>query len=97
MSRMCLMLRASYAFHTCLEITMKRLSRRKPQSGGTRSRPRDKKRSECSRRSTKKTTVGDASQRRNSKIRDLPPNENIRKRSDEVYGDTEIPERKPGT
>jgi hypothetical protein len=26
----------------------------------------------------------------------LPPNENIRKHPDEVYGDTEIPERKQG-
>ncbi len=25
---------------------------------------------------------------------ELPPNENIRKHADEVYGDTEIPERK---
>jgi hypothetical protein len=28
---------------------------------------------------------------------ELPPNENIRKHADEAYGDTEIPERKPGT
>jgi hypothetical protein len=27
--------------------------------------------------------------------RDLPPNENIRKHPDEVYGDTLIPHRKP--
>ena len=27
-------------------------------------------------------------------VRDLPPNESIRKHADEVYGDTEIPHRK---
>ena len=30
----------------------------------------------------------------NSRKTELPPNENIRKHADEVYGDTEIPERK---
>ena len=30
----------------------------------------------------------------NSRKTDLPPNANIRKDADEVYGDTEIPERK---
>ena len=30
----------------------------------------------------------------NSRKTELPPNENIRKDADEVYGDTEIPERK---
>lgn len=29
-------------------------------------------------------------------INPLPPIENIRKRADEVYGEAEIPERKPG-
>ena len=76
---------------------MKTSSGHTSQSGGTSSPTGDKKRSKSSRRSAKKTTAGDASRRRNSKIRDLPPSENIRKRADEVYGDTEIPERKPGT
>jgi hypothetical protein len=58
---------------------------------------RGKKRTESSRGSTSKTTPTDAVQEPNSKDRDLPPNENIRKRADEVYGDTEIPERKPST
>jgi hypothetical protein len=58
---------------------------------------RGKRRAESSPHSKKKATPSDADQRPNSKIQDLPPNENIRKRADEVYGDTEIPERKPGT
>ena len=56
-----------------------------------------KRQSGRSRRGKTKAIPGDTSQRPNSKLRDLPPNENIRKRADEVYGDTEIPERKPGT
>jgi hypothetical protein len=34
--------------------------------------------------------------RRSSQAADLPPNENIRKHADEIYGDTEIPQRKRG-
>jgi hypothetical protein len=66
-------------------------------SGAESSPARGKRRTKSSRRSTREATPSDAGQRPNSKIRDLPPNENIRKRADEVYGDTEIPERKPGT
>ena len=58
---------------------------------------RGKKKSEKSRRGKTQATAGDPSHRANAKLRDLPPNENISKRADEVYGDTEIPERKPGT
>lgn len=58
---------------------------------------RGKTQSERSRRGKTKAAPGDASQPPSSKLRDLPPNENIRKAADEVYGDTEIPERKPGT
>jgi hypothetical protein len=39
---------------------------------------------------------GSSAPRRSGKPRktELPPNENMRKHADEVYGDTEIPERK---
>ncbi len=50
------------------------------------SHARGKRLTESSRRSKRKATTSDASRRRNSKIRDLPPNENIRKRADEVHG-----------
>jgi hypothetical protein len=55
------------------------------------------RKSQRTRRTTREGSSREASERPNSKISDLPPNENIRKRADEVYGDTEIPERKPGT
>ena len=42
----------------------------------------------------KRTPSGGNPRRNSSKVADLPPNENIRKHADEVYGDTEIPERK---
>jgi hypothetical protein len=72
---------------------------RKGTSGAAneRSSTRGKRPTESSRRSGRKATPSDSHQKPNSNIRDLPPNKNIRKRSDEVYGDTEIPERKPGT
>jgi len=66
-------------------------------SAAESSAPRGKRRTESSQRSKKKAAPSDAGQRPNSKIQNLPPNENIRQRADEVYGDTEIPERKPGT
>ena len=73
-----------------------------PRKGATdsaaeSSHARGRQRTESSRRGKTKTTASDASQRPKSKAPDLPPNENIRKRADEVYGDTEIPERKSGT
>ncbi|MCU1243751.1 MAG: hypothetical protein JWO71_4477 [Candidatus Acidoferrum typicum] len=72
--------------------------RKGPSDSAAESSPaRGKGRTESSQRSKKKATSSDGGQRPNSKIQDLPPNENIRKRADEVYGDTEIPERKPGT
>jgi len=44
-----------------------------------------------------KNIASEASRHSNSEISDVPPNENIRKRADEIYGDTEIPERKGGS
>jgi hypothetical protein len=67
------------------------------ESGTKRSPARAKRRTESSRRNKRNTTPSDSSEQPNSKIQDLPPNENIRKRADEVYGDTEIPERKSGS
>jgi hypothetical protein len=55
-----------------------------------------RRKNEGSRRSKRKETPSEVSPRSNANISDLPPNENIRKRADEVYGDTEIPARKPG-
>jgi hypothetical protein len=73
-----------------------------PRKGSTDSAPdsspaRGKRRDESAHPGKKKATASDAGQRPNTQIQGLPPNENIRKRADEVYGDTEIPERKPGT
>lgn len=42
----------------------------------------------------KKIVPASAARREKSVPADLPPNDNIRKHADEVYGDTEIPERK---
>jgi hypothetical protein len=75
-------------------------ARRKGTSeSGTHSRGSSKKVSSGSSRRSKKNNAADTESypQSNSRVRDLPPNENIRKRADEVYGDTEIPERKPGT
>jgi len=66
-------------------------------SAAESSHARGRQRTENSHRGKTKTSPSDASQRPKPKVADLPPNENIRKRADEVYGDTEIPERKPGT
>jgi hypothetical protein len=98
MSRMCARSFTGYAFPSfdSQENTMK-IPRKGTSDTATENAPtRGKRQSERSRRGKTKA-VGDANQRPNSKLRDLPPNENIRKSPDEVYGDTEIPERKPGT
>jgi len=39
------------------------------------------------------STASSGGKRRNQKVPDLPPNELLQKHPDEVYGDTEIPER----
>ena len=66
-------------------------------SGAGSSAARGRQKNQSSRHSKGKEIATEASRRPNAKISDLPPNENIHKRADEVYGDTEIPERKPGT
>jgi hypothetical protein len=64
-------------------------------SGAKSSKARSRRQTEGARFSNKKETPNIANQRRsNSKIADLPPNKNIRKYPDEIYGDMEIPERK---
>ena len=57
---------------------------------------RGRRKNQGSRGGKAKNIPSEASRQSNSEISDLPPNENIRKRADEIYGDTEIPERKRG-
>ena len=75
-----------------MSIRRKRSANSGDQGRSTASKPRPK----SPRGSEPKTRSTESEMRSNSKLRDLPPNENIQKRADEVYGDTEIPERKPG-
>jgi hypothetical protein len=64
-------------------------------SGAESAKARDRRQTEGARHGNKKEIPNIANQRRSdSKISDLPPNKNIRKYPDEIYGDTEIPERK---
>jgi hypothetical protein len=56
-----------------------------------------KRNNESSRRNKRKEDSSEAVRRPNSENSDLPPNKNIRKHADEIYGDTQIPERQPGT
>jgi hypothetical protein len=76
---------------------MKTTRKRRAISGGESRSPSNKRGAESTRGGKSKTKRTESDVRPNSKVRDLPPNENIRKRADEVYGDTEISERKPGT
>jgi len=76
---------------------MKTPHRGDSDSGDRGSSARGRRKNQGSRHSKGKEIASNASRRPNAKISDLPPNENIHKRADEVYGDTEIPERKPGT
>ena len=69
---------------------------RSAKSGDQRSSPASKPRPKSPSGSKPETKSTEGAVRANPKLRDLPPNENIKKRADEVYGDTEIPERKPG-
>jgi hypothetical protein len=58
-------------------------------------RARGRRQTGGARPGNRKETPNIANQRRsNSKIADLPPNKNIRRYPDEIYGDTEIPDRK---
>jgi hypothetical protein len=56
-----------------------------------------RKHSDKSARRSKKDESSVPQRRGNSTKAELPPNENICKHADEIYGDTEIPERKEGT
>ena len=56
-----------------------------------------KRNNESSGRNKRKEDSSEAASRPNSESSNLPPNKNIRRRADEVYGDTQIPERQPGT
>jgi len=58
---------------------------------------RGRRKNQSSRGGKAKDISSEASRQANSEISDLPPNENVRKRADEIYGDTEIPERKRGS
>jgi hypothetical protein len=69
--------------------------KRGANSGDQRRSPGSKPRPKSPRGSKPETKSTESEVRSNPKLRDLPPNENIQKRADEVYGDTEIPERKP--
>lgn len=52
------------------------------------------RRGDGGRHGSKRDTPSGGNPRRNkTKVADLPPNENIQKHADEVYGDTEIPRR----
>jgi hypothetical protein len=63
------------------------------KDGRGSSRAQGKRTTESPRRDKKDESF--VPQRRGNSTRvELPPNENIRKHADEVYGDTEIPERK---
>src|ERR1700692_3163457 len=96
MSRMFSTPFAGYALPVdCQENTMK--TPRKGPSEPAPEKARGSRRSESSQRGKTKKVPSDAGQRPKSKVPDLPPNENIRKRADEIYRDTEIPERKPGS
>lgn len=44
--------------------------------------------------SNRDTPSGGNPRRNKTKVAGLPPNENIQKQADEIYGDTEIPGRK---
>ncbi len=57
------------------------------------SRAQRKQTTESPRRNKKDDSSARQGRGRSTKV-ELPPNENIRKHADEVYGDTEIPERK---
>jgi hypothetical protein len=64
-------------------------------SGAVGSKARGGRQPQGARPSNKRETPKVADQQRNtSKTADLPPNKNIRKYPDEIYGDTEIPDRK---
>ena len=64
-------------------------------SGAVSSKARGRRQPQAARPSNKRETPQVANQRRStSKTADLPPNKNIRKYPDEIYGDTEIPDRK---
>jgi hypothetical protein len=58
--------------------------RRRPRRAGVEGGD-DKSETETTGSKRRETNSGDA---------ELPPNENLRKDTDEAYGDTEIPERK---
>jgi hypothetical protein len=72
---------------------MKTIRKRAPDSGDNSKTAG--RRGDGGRHGGKRDTPSGGNPRRNkTKVADLPPNENIRKHADEVYGDTEIPERR---
>jgi hypothetical protein len=74
---------------------MKSIRKRAPDSGDNSKAGR--KRTDGGRHGNNRDTPSGGNPRRNkTKVADLPPNENFRKHADEIYGDTEIPERKRG-
>jgi len=98
MSRMCIELRARYLPVGWLGgIAVKRSRKRTSESKDGNSRASDKQEVDNAHLATRKSSSQAANQLPNTKAPDLPPNEEIHKHADEVYGDTEILERKPGT
>jgi hypothetical protein len=68
------------------------LKRRTPRKSRTPWRPKRSQESDMTRKSVKSPQKDELG---HSEPESVPPNANIRKYPDEVYGDTEIPERKP--
>ena len=67
------------------------------KSSAESSSAHSKRNNESSGRNKRKEDSSEAARRPNSESSDLPPNKNIPKHADEIYGDTQIPERQPGT
>ena len=71
---------------------MKTIRKRAPRSGDNSKAAG--RRGDGGRHGSDRDTPSGGNPRRNkTKVADLPPNENIQKQADEVYGDTEIPDR----
>lgn len=67
--------------------------RKHPPGSGDNSKATGR-RDDGGRHGSRRDTPSGGNPRRNkTKVADLPPNENIQKHADEVYGDTEIPRR----
>ncbi len=70
--------------------------RKRESNSGNSSKGRGRRTDGGRHGSNRDTPSGGNPRRSRAKVADLPPNENIRKHADEIYGDTEIAERKRG-